>query len=165
MPDLDSEPKVRNFMSARKWLTIFLIAVAAAAETARAAQSDEQRIRDLDKEILLAVAAKDPAKTAAFYAEDGTLMSANMPIVYGRAKIQETWAAWMANSGFAMHMSSTRIEVAKAHDIAFDMGTYEMTFNDETGKPDTVVGKYLVIWKKQKNGDWKVEVDTGNLDK
>ena len=92
-------------------------------------------------------------------------MPFNGPIVNGKAKIQETWAGLMAKPGFALHFEPTRIVVAKSHDMAYDIGTFELTMNDDKGKPATMVGKFLVAWKKQPTGEWKVEADCFNTDK
>jgi uncharacterized protein (TIGR02246 family) len=145
--------------------TVLCGAVLAPVMSLAVSQSEEQRIRDLDKEWSAAAASKDAAKTAAFYAEDGALMPFSGPIVNGKAKIQETWAGLMANPGYALHFEPTRIVVAKSHDMAYDIGTFELTMSDDKGKSATIVGKFLVAWKKQKNGEWKVEADCFNTDK
>jgi len=145
--------------------TVLCGVVLAPGMSLAAGQSEEQRIRDLDKEWSAAAASKDAAKTAAFYAEDGSLMPFNGPIVNGKAKIQETWAGLMANPGYALHFEPTRIVVSKSHDMAYDIGTFELTMSDDKGKAATMVGKFLVAWKKQKNGEWKVEADCFNTDK
>jgi uncharacterized protein (TIGR02246 family) len=127
--------------------------------------SGEQRIRDLDKSWSAAAASKDAAKTASFYADDGSLLPFNGPIVNGKAKIQEAWASLMAKPGFALHFEPAVIVVAKSHDMAYDIGTFELTMNDDNGKAATMVGKYLVAWKKQRDGEWKAEADCFNTDK
>jgi len=152
---------MRNYVIA----TVLCGFVLAPGSTSAAGHNEEQRIRDLDKEWSAAAASKDAAKTAAFYAEDASLLPFNGPIVDGKAKIQETWAGLMAKPGFAIHFEPTRVEVAKSRDIAYDIGTFELTMNDEKGNPATIVGKFLVAWKKQKNGEWKVEADCFNTDK
>jgi len=130
-----------------------------------AGSSDEQRIRDLDKQWSNAAASKDAAKTAGFYAADGSMLPFNGPIVNGRAKVQEAWAGLMSKPGFSIHFEPTRIVVAKSADVAFDIGMFELTMNDDHGKPATVVGKYLVAWAKQKDGEWKAAADCFNTDK
>jgi uncharacterized protein (TIGR02246 family) len=141
-----------------------LLAALVAPGLAAAGSSDEQRLRALDKAWSAAAASKDAARTAAFYAEDGSLLPFNAPIVNGKAKIQETWAALMAKPGFALHFEPTRIVVSKSHDMAYDVGTFELTMNDDKGKPATLVGKFLVAWQKQKSGEWKVAADCFNAD-
>ena len=139
--------------------------VLASGISCAAGHSEEQRIRDLDKEWSAAAASKDAIKTAAFYAEDASLLPFNGPIVNGKAKIQEAWAGLVAKPGFAIYFEPTRIVVAKSHDMAYDIGTFELTMNDDKGKPATMVGKYLVAWKKQKSGEWKAQADCFNTDK
>jgi len=145
--------------------TMLLAVVLVPAVSTAAAPSEEQRIRDLDKNWSAAAASKDAAKTASFYADDGSLLPFNGPTVNGKAKIQEAWAGRVAKPGFVIHFEPTRIVVAKSHDMAYDIGTFELTVNDDKGKPATVNGKYLVAWKKQKDGEWKAEADCFNADR
>ena len=150
----------------RTTICVGLLMLASALGTALGAGSEEeQRLRDLDKQWSNAAASKDAARTAAFYAADGSMLPFNGPIVNGRDKIQEAWAGLMAKPGFSIHFEPTRIVVAKSRDVAFDMGTFELTMSDDHGKPATVVGKYLVAWAKQKDGHWKAEADCFNTDK
>jgi len=132
---------------------------------AAAAPGEEAALRKLDAAWSAAAAAKDAAATAAYYAEDGQALPFNGPIVTGRARIQEMWAGLMAKPGFALHFAPARIIVAKSRDVAIDIGTFELTMNDDHGKPVTAVGKFVVGWKKQKNGEWKVEADCFNTDR
>src|SRR5215472_4694559 len=137
-------------------LGLLAVMLTSALGTALAAGAEEeQRLRDLDKQWSNAAASKDAARTAAFYAADGQMLPFNGPIVNGRAKIQEAWAGLMAKPGFSIHFEPTRIVVAKSGDVAFDVGTFELTMNDGQGKPATAIGKYLVAWAKQKDGQWK----------
>jgi ketosteroid isomerase-like protein len=59
----------------------------------------------------------------------------------------------------------TRIEVARSGDLAVEFGTFAMTMNDKKGKPVTENEKYVVTWKKQADGKWKVIADIWNTDK
>ncbi|MGH9863540.1 MAG: YybH family protein, partial [Candidatus Acidiferrales bacterium] len=59
--------------------------------------------------------------------------------------------------------SSTKVEVARSGDIAYELGTFELTGNDAKGKPQTTKGKYVVVRKKQA-GSWKAAADIFNAD-
>jgi len=39
-----------------------------------------------------------------------------------------------------------------------------MTAPDDNGKSSIDRGKYVAVWKKQADGNWKVAVDTWNTD-
>jgi ketosteroid isomerase-like protein len=133
--------------------------------TAVAGTTDEQAIRDMDAEWSRAAENKDATKFASFYSETGSAMPFNAPIATGRAKAQELWAQLMAKPGFSLRFAPTQVEVAKSKDMAYDIGTFELKLNDAQGSPMTIPGKYVVIWKKQKGGDWKAEADIFNTDK
>lgn len=127
--------------------------------------SDEQKIRSLAEEWSRAANSKDAAKFASFYSETGSAMPFNAPIATGRAKVHELWASLMAKPGFSLHFAPTHVEVAKSKDMAYDIGTFELKLNDAQGVSTTIPGKYVVVWKKQKGGAWKVEADIFNTDK
>jgi ketosteroid isomerase-like protein len=86
-------------------------------------------------------------------------------MVAGRAKVQELWTGLMAKPGFALHFAPTSIAVSKAKDMAYDIGTFELKLDDAQGTSMTIPGKYVVVWMKQSNGEWKAQVDCFNTDK
>jgi ketosteroid isomerase-like protein len=128
-------------------------------------KSDEETIRDLDKEWSRAAENKDAAKFATFYSKTGSALPFNAPMATGRAEVQELWTSLMAKPGFALHFAPTRIVVSRSEDIAYDIGTFELKLDDAQGAPMTIPGKYVVAWAKQKNGEWKAEADCFNTDK
>jgi ketosteroid isomerase-like protein len=46
--------------------------------------------------------------------------------------------------------------------MAYELGTYEIVMKDKKGKPTPQKGPYVVVWKKQGDGSWKVEVDSSS---
>ena len=56
------------------------------------------------------------------------------------------------------------VEVARSGDLAYVTGTYELSETDAKGKPMTDKGKYLEVWKKQVDGNWKCVIDMFNSD-
>ena len=71
----------------------------------------------------------------------------------------------LALPGVSLSFVPTSIEVAKSKDMAYDVGTYELKLNDPQGNPTTQIGKYVVVWKKQADKQWKVVADIFNPDK
>ena len=150
----------------RKFAVVAMFVMALAFARSQAASTrDEETIRDLDKAWSQAAESKDAAKCASYYSDTASAMPFNGPIATGRVKIQELWTELMAKPGFSLHFAPTKIEVAKAKDIAYDAGTFELKLNDAQGAPTTIPGKYVVVWKKQKGGNWKAEYNIFNTDK
>ena len=128
------------------------------------ASRDEQAIRALDAAWSQAAGAKDLDKTVSFYADDASMLPANAPIANGKDAIRAAWSQLMALPGFSLSFAPSKIVIAKAGDMAYEIGTFHFTLNDSQGKPATSVGKYVVNWQKR-GGQWKVVADIFNDDK
>jgi ketosteroid isomerase-like protein len=126
---------------------------------------DEQSIRKQDKEWSAAAGSKDVDKTASFYTDDASAFPFNAPIATGKEQIRQFWAHLISLPGFALTFAPTKIEVAKSGDLAYDIGTFELKANDAQGNSTTTPGKYVVIWKKQPDKQWKAIADIFNTDK
>lgn len=144
---------------------VFVVAIGVTFAQISGGSADEQAIRKLDKEWSAAAQSKDTAKTVSYYAQDGSAFPFNAPIATGKEQIQKVWTDLMAMPGFALSFAPTKIVVAKSGDLAYDVGTFELKVNDASGKPTTEIGKYVVVWKKQADKQWKVVADIFNTDK
>jgi len=135
-----------------------LLSVGALAQPQR--PSDEQRIRQLDRDWVAKVAAKDLAGTVAFYAKDGVVMAPNAPPAEGTAAITETWRGILGLPNGSLTFAPTRVTVAKSADLAYEVGTYSLAFDGAKGRVQDQ-GKYVVVWKKEGRA-WKVAADIFN---
>jgi ketosteroid isomerase-like protein len=61
-------------------------------------------------------------------------------------------------------LNPTKEEVARSGDLAYEVGTFDLTLGDSEGKIATKHGKYITVWKRQVSGDWKAENDMYNMD-
>lgn len=133
---------------------------------ARAAEagSEAKALAALDDPWSNAAAFRDAMKVAAFYAEDATAYPPNDPLAVGRAAAQKTWAEYFKDPSFTIRWKTTRAEVAASGEMGYTAGTYEVGFKGTDGKPGGEKGKYVCIWKKQKDGSWKASQDIWNSD-
>jgi ketosteroid isomerase-like protein len=62
------------------------------------------------------------------------------------------------------HLTWTPVgaDISASGDLGYTYGTFEFRSKDKDGKPIIEHGKYTSIWKKQKDGSWKVALDMGN---
>lgn len=108
---------------------------------------------------------KDADKWAAHYSEDASLLIPNMGILNGRPQILAALKPMVADPNFAMSFQSNRADVAKSGEIGYTQGTYTLTLTDPgTRKPVTDKGKYVTVYKKQADGNWKAVSDIVNSD-
>ena len=156
-------------MKLKTMLTVFVLLLLCAT-TMLVAQKpspnpDEQAIRKLDKDWSAAAGSKDIDKTLSFYSDDASALPFNAPLASGKDQIRQLWAHLASLPGFALNFAPTKIEVAKSGDLAYDVGTFELKTSDAQGNTNTQVGKYTVVWKKQRDKQWKAVIDMFNTDK
>ncbi|MGB8013296.1 MAG: nuclear transport factor 2 family protein [Terriglobales bacterium] len=64
--------------------------------------------------------------------------------------------------GTTLTWTPVKAEMAASGDLGYTYGNYVFVTKNKEGKLVTNYGKYTSIWKKQKDGQWKVVVDMGN---
>jgi uncharacterized protein (TIGR02246 family) len=121
--------------------------------------TEEQTIRDLDRQWVAAVAAKDVERTRAFYAPDAVFMAPNAPTASGDA-LRAAWAQMLGMPNLALTFSPTQVRVSGDGTMAYDVGTYSFAFDGPHGRVQDQ-GKYLVVWRKV-GGQWKAAADMFN---
>jgi ketosteroid isomerase-like protein len=106
----------------------------------------------------------DTATLGSLYADDAVLMFSNIPAVRGRDAIAKAYGG-MAASMKVSALKLTTQDVIAAGDYAIETGAFDMTSQaTKGGKALHDVGKYLVIWKKQADGSYKILRDIANSD-
>ena len=121
----------------------------------------EEEIRAADQAWLEAFAAGDLERSLAFCADDCAVMPENAPAAQGLEAIREVFRGWF-KPGLKIRWTPDRVEASG--DLGFSSGTYEMSFDDPKGETIGDRGKYVIVWKKQADGSWKVIRDISNSD-
>ncbi len=124
----------------------------------------EQLLRDLDAQWAKAAAAKDVAQTIAYYSDDAIVLPPNATSAATKEAIRNVWKDMFAIPSLVISWQPTRVQVGKFGEMAWVRGTYELTMNDASGKPIDDRGKYLEVWEKQTDGNWKCAADMWNSD-
>ena len=125
--------------------------------------SVEDEIRAADRAWLEAFAAGDLDGSLAFCAEDCEVLPEHAPRARGREAIRELFARWF-KPGLKISWTPDTVGAAASGDLGFSSGSYQMSFIDAAGNVVSDHGKYVVVWKKQADGSWKVVRDISNTD-
>ena len=64
--------------------------------------------------------------------------------------------------GFRISWKTNDVTVAESGDLAYGVGTNRVSFTGPDGKPVTVEGKAVTVWRKDSAGGWKCVVDIWN---
>lgn len=126
--------------------------------------ADEQAIRAAGAEWKQAANAEDMERLLSLHTQDGSVFPPNAPIATGREAMRAVWSQMFANPGFATDQPTTSVEVSRAGDLAYSVGTYDLTLHDPKGKPMTEHGKWVATFKKQPDGSWKIAMLIWNSD-
>jgi ketosteroid isomerase-like protein len=140
------------------------ISQASPAEKSSSTQSVEQLLRSLDGDWAKTAAGKDVEQTIAFYSDDAIVFPPNATSAATKESIRNAWKEMFASPGFVITWEPTKVRVGKSGEMARVSGTYELTKNDASGKPINDRGKYLEVWEKQTDGNWKCAADMWNSD-
>jgi uncharacterized protein (TIGR02246 family) len=126
-------------------------------------RAEEQAIRQQGRKYLEGARNKDAQAVASLFAQNGAFLYPGIPLVQGQSALREAFTTFMQTPGFALTFEPTRIEVAQAGDLAYEIGTYRLTMEPPEGRVDDT-GKYVSVWKKA--GDrWELVVDAPSSDK
>jgi len=124
----------------------------------------ERILRDIDTQWSTAAAAKDLEQTLAYYSDDAIVLPPNARSGTTKEAIRNIWKDLLASPGLVITWKPARVQLGKSGEMAWVSGVYELKMNDTTGKPINDRGKYLEVWEKQSDGNWKCVADMWNSD-
>lgn len=100
--------------------------------------------------------------TLANYTEDAVSMPNNGPMLKGKNAIRE-FSGQMLGMGLKFtNVSFTTTDVQVSGEFAYEIGTYAMTMQMPQIGEMTEEGKYLTVYEKSADGNWKIKVETWN---
>jgi ketosteroid isomerase-like protein len=124
---------------------------------------DAEAVRAAHVEWTKAWAAKDVDAIVRRYADDADIELADASIIRGNGNIRLGIKRAFADPAFTLTMTTDRVEVSKAGDLAFARGTYTKTVSDAaTKRPVTTRGEYLVVYRSDGHGGWRAIHDISN---
>jgi uncharacterized protein (TIGR02246 family) len=128
-------------------------------------ESEAQSIRDSETEWAKAWAAKNVDQIVSHYSDDASVELADVPIMRGKDAIRAGIKQTFADRNFALSFMPNEVEVSRSGDLAYTRGVYTVTLTDRaTNRPVTVQGKYVIVYRKERDGRWVAIHDINNRD-
>ena len=97
---------------------------------------------------------------ASMYTEDAIAFPPDAEMVKGRPAIKAFWKG-IHDSG-VKGAKLTVMDVQSSGDLAAEVGTAVLTIKPPNQPEATQSAKYVVVWKRQKDGTWKLHRDIWN---
>ena len=107
-----------------------------------------------------AFARGDTKALAALYTSDAIAFPPDSEMIRGNDAIGVFWKG-TRESG-VLGAALTTIEVSRSGDVAYEVGKASLTIQPAGKEPTTAMAKYVVVWKRQADGSWKLHRDIWN---
>lgn len=107
-----------------------------------------------------AFARGDTKALAAMYTSDAIAFPPDSEMIQGNEAIGEFWKA--TRDGGVKSAALTTVDVGRDGDVAYEVGKVSMTIQPAGKEATTAAAKYLVVWKRQADGSWKLHRDIWN---
>jgi ketosteroid isomerase-like protein len=114
---------------------------------------------DLEARFAKDVAARGGQAVVDWIAGDGVLLGNGQAPEVGRVAIAKTMT-WSAKD-YQLTWTPTDAVMGPSGDMGYTWGHYEGRSKDANGNPVTTGGRYITVWRKQPDGQWKVVLDAG----
>ena len=124
--------------------------------------AEAEELLEADRAFARATAEKGVEGFASFLADDVWFLSDGSPIIKGKQAAVKSWETLLSDPDTAISWEPVRADASG--DLGYTVGQYEIRGKTPEGKAFVERGKYITIWKKQPNGEWKVIIDGGNTD-
>jgi ketosteroid isomerase-like protein len=114
---------------------------------------------DLDARFAKDVLQRGGAAFADWFAPDAVALNNGQAPVVGLVAIAKS-ANWDPKV-YQLSWTTTDAQMGPSGDMGYTWGHFEGRSKDAAGNPVTTSGRYITIWRKEKDGSWKVELDAG----
>ena len=148
-----------------KQIIIFVIIAISHLNCAEDKSGDqEKKLLSVDREFSQMSVDKGAAEAFNFYLADSAIeLSAGSMPVFGRENIYIEMEP--EQKLYKLEWQPQKAEVAESGELGYTWGFYTLSSPDSSGVERQVDGKYLNVWKKDDEGNWKVMIDIGNTNK
>lgn len=137
---------------------LLLLTLAAPALFAQRKAADV--LMDADRAFDRDTAARGLDGWMSWFADDARIEGAK-DVITGRPALREVYAKLFARRDFRIHWWPLHAEISDDGTLGYTFGRATLSWRDEKGDPQTQESRYCTLWRKQKDGSYKVVFDIG----
>jgi len=124
-------------------------------------KSDMDQLLSVIAEFDIAWNNMNVEKIVEIFAEDGTFLGDGSEMLRGRDAIRKAFE--MGSMPEKIEFKRDKVEVKIEGNIAYEIVNQIVTSKYKDKESKTLLNKYIHIWKKQKDGSWRVLIDMNNM--
>ena len=115
----------------------------------------DRAVEKANSEFIVAMKTGDAATIAAPYTDDASFITIDGACVQGRTEIEKMYRDRFARAGLAHSTKINSKRLVVDNDLAYESGYGEIGLLKD-GKVSINGGRFLTVWQRQTNGDWKI---------
>jgi ketosteroid isomerase-like protein len=144
-------------------LGVLVVATFSCARTSFDAASEQKLLLERDAQwAQLAAANQDVEKIIAYWSDDAIVIPPGQPPIEGKDALRQFVTASQKIPGFRIHWVSDHVSFSPDGNVAYMRGANETTVTGPDGKPITIPGRGITVWRKGSDGQWRCVVDIWN---
>jgi len=111
-------------------------------------------LKKADQDWAKSVADKNLDQFMSFIGDDAYMCDLTGKWMHGKDTIKADWTKPLADPSFKLSWTVESADVSKSGDLGYTRGSFA-----GSGGSDTFSGSYTTVWRKDKDGKWRVAVD------
>ena len=104
----------------------------------------------------------DVETIASYWTDDAVVLPPGQPAVEGKAALRDYVLKSLRIPGFGITWKTTMAMLSADGSLAYLMGDNRITMQGPGGKPITIVGRALTVWRNEQDGQWRCAIDIWN---
>jgi uncharacterized protein (TIGR02246 family) len=127
----------------------------------------KSQIQSMNDKMASAVKSQDMNTVMDFYADDAVSMPSYQPMLKGKEAIKTQNEKDMKEGSHLSDMKLNTQDVYGSGNLVYEVGTYNVTYTSPENSGQTMKdnGKYLTVWEKQNDRQWKIKAEIWNTDR
>jgi ketosteroid isomerase-like protein len=138
--------------------TLFLLLTLAAPGLF--AQGPAAALMEADKSFDRDTAARGLDGWMSWFAEDARIEGAT-DVIAGKPALREVYSKMFAQREFRIHWWPVSADISVDGTLGYTFGRAAISWRDEKGELQTRESRYTTLWRRQKDGTYKVVFDMG----
>jgi len=128
-------------------------------------RDEKAALRQRDREwAALALEGKDVERILSFWTDDAKVFPPGAPVVDGKPAIREFVTGSLSIPGFRITWEPGEVVVNPSGDLGYTTGRNHLTMPDAAGRLQTENGRYVTVWRRDSDGEWRCVIDIWNAD-
>lgn len=87
-----------------------------------------------------------------------------LPPTAGKEAMTKRYHEMFSDASVTLKWEPINGEMFASGKMGYTTGKFVMRFKDDDGRMKESTGRYITVWRKQKDGSWKIVTDTGSSD-